>query len=587
MCWYGLNSITKRKAGGLIMIKNRSVKVKILLGIFIVILLFSSAAVLNYNKLKDVKTALNENGQRASDLKKALEIKNYAGILYSNQADVIIIQSQGAIEEYKKNAVILTKLIEQVASSLDTPNETEAANNLKVASEGYIQSFDKVVEVFNKRSTLSAEQLNEQYKVLDEQTDVFKSTIYTTTDVLIQSFTTEYDASNVESVKKIDEVNRQLLTSCIVDILLGIAIALFLSSIITRPIIRLMNLAQSIAKGDLTQTIKSRSRDEIGKLTDSFAQMQRNLQELIKDVNANSQDVSASSEQLSASSEETAAASNEIAISIFEVAKGAEAQGITSQESARAMEEMSIGIQRIAETSSTVTEVSMDATVKAIHGNKLLQQVIRQMNSIAEKVDHSASMVQQLEKQSIEIGSIVSVISGIATQTNLLALNAAIEAARAGENGRGFAVVAGEVRKLAEQSGSSANKINSLIEQIQIDTKLAVSAMGEGTREVAVGSKIVHEAGDSFQLILQAIEQVADQIRDVSSIAEQMSAGSEEITASVTESANIAKQSSSAAQIVSESTTQQLAALQEVAASANDLSQMSQKLQAAISKFKV
>jgi methyl-accepting chemotaxis protein len=362
---------------------------------------------------------------------------------------------------------------------------------------------------------------------------------------------------------------------------------LLLSRIITRPVIKLMKLAQSIASGDLTQTAHSHSRDEIGKLTDSFIQMQRNLQELIKEVNISSQDVSASSEQLSASSEETAAASNEIANSIVEVAKGAEAQGITSQESARAMEEMSIGIQRIAETSSEVTEVSMVAAEKAIHGNQLLGQVISQMGSIAEKVDQSAAIVQKLDNQSLEIGGIVSVISGIATQTNLLALNAAIEAARAGENGRGFAIVAGEVRKLAEQSESSAKQIGSLIEQIQQDTQLAVRAMEEGTREVAAGSQIVHEAGESFQLIVRAIEQVADQTRDVSSIAEQMSAGSEEITASVAESATIAKQSSNAAQLVADNTTQQLASLQEVAASANDLSQMSQKLQAAISKFKV
>jgi methyl-accepting chemotaxis protein len=569
------------------MIKNRSLKVKILLGIFVVILLFSSAAVLNYNKLKAVNTALNENAKRAIDQRNALDIKIYAGILYSNQVDVIINQNKDAIDEYAKQAIIFKQFIEKVSNSLDTPNEKQAVKGILDAGEGYIQTFGKIVEVFNKRSTLTAEQLSKQFKELNDQTIVFKSDIYTRTDQLLKDFNAESEQSNIDSIKKIDQVNSQIVISCIFDILLGIGIALFLSSIITRPVTRLMNLAQSIAKGDLTQTIKSHSRDEIGKLTDSFTQMQRNLQELIREVNANSQDVSASSEQLSASSEETSAASNEIAMSMFEVAKGAEAQGITSQESARAMEEMSIGIQRIAETSSTVTEVSKEATEKAIYGNKLLQQVVSQMDSITEKVNHSASMVQQLEKQSIEIGSIVSVISGISTQTNLLALNAAIEAARAGENGRGFAVVAGEVRKLAEQSGSSAMQISSLIEQIQKDTKLAVSAMGEGTSEVAAGSQIVHEAGESFQLILSAIEKVADQILEVSSIAEEMSASSEEVTASVIESANIAKQSSNAAQIVADSTTQQLAALQEVAGSANDLSQMSQKLQTAISKFKV
>ena len=354
-------------------------------------MLFSAAAAVNYNKLQGVKAALTENNQRANARKNVVEIKNYAGILYSNQADVIINQSNEAILDYKKNVLVFKQLIKEASIHVETPTEIEWVKSLDTASEGYIQSFDKVVDVFNRRSSLSAEQLSKQYKELDDQTDVFKATIYAAADQLIQSFSSKFDASGTDAVKQINQVDSQMVMSCIIDILLGIGIALLLTRIITRPVIKLMKLAQSIASGDLTQTVYSQSRDEIGKLTDSFIQMQRNLQELIQEVNVSSQDVSASSEQLSASSEETAAASNEIAISIVEVAKGAEAQGITSQESARAMEEMSIGIQRIAETSSEVTEVSMDASEKAKHGNQLLRHVISQMGSIAEKVERFSS----------------------------------------------------------------------------------------------------------------------------------------------------------------------------------------------------
>src|SRR5690242_6578379 len=99
------------------MIKNRSIIVKILLGFFIVILLFSSAVVLNYSKLKDVKTALNENNQRSKDENNAMEINTYVGILYSNQADVIINQSEESIVDYKKYAITFKKLIEDVSKS--------------------------------------------------------------------------------------------------------------------------------------------------------------------------------------------------------------------------------------------------------------------------------------------------------------------------------------------------------------------------------------------------------------------------------------------------------------------------------------
>ncbi|CAH1206180.1 hypothetical protein PAECIP111891_02816 [Paenibacillus allorhizoplanae] len=569
------------------MIRNWSLKTKLLSGMLLVILLFTIAAGNNYFKLSQVQSALDQETERNAEVKAAYELKNYVGILYSNQADVIINQSDEAAKAYKENEVKFREYLEFIALRSDSPKEVELAASLRTASEGFIKSFDVVKDINKKDSKLTAAQLRDENKKADDQTDQFKQTIYTVADQYINSFNQESKESTDHLIEEIHSVNFTLIISCIIDVLLGIGIALLLSRIIIGPINVLMNVAQSIAGGDLTRTITSRSKDEVGKLTDSFSRMILNLQELIREVNASSQAVAVSSKQLSASAEETSAASNEIATSIQAVARGAEAQGLTSNESARAMEEMSIGIQRIAETSSSVSEVSMEASEKARHGNVSLQQVIRQMESIRATVDRTASMVQMLDKQSIEIGSIVSVISSIATQTNLLALNAAIEAARAGEHGRGFAVVAGEVRKLAEQSGSSANQIIGLIEQIQQGTQLAVEAMSEGTKEVHTGIVVVHEAGEAFQLILQAIDQVADQIRDVSAVAEEMSAGSEQVTASVIESSTIAQQSSFAAQNVAGSAEEQLAALQEVAAFANDLNSMSLRLQQAVGKFKL
>lgn len=569
------------------MIRNWSLRTKLLSGMLLVILLFTVAALNNYWKLTGVQSALDQETERNTEVKAAYELKNYVGILYSNQADVIINQSDEAAKAYKENEVKFREYLAFITLKSNSPKELELAASLRTASEGFIKSFDTVMEINKKASKLTAAQLRDENKKADDQTDEFKQVIYTVADQYINRFNQESKASTDYLSGEILSVNRTLIISCIVDILLGIGIALLLSRFIIGPINALMHVAQSIAGGDLTRTVKSRSRDEVGKLTDSFGQMILNLQELIREVNTSSQDVAISSKQLSASAEETSAASNEIATSIQAVARGAEAQGLTSTESARAMEEMSIGIQRIAETSSSVSEVSMDASEKAKNGHVSLQQVIHQMESIRTTVDRTAAMVQKLDKQSVEIGSIVSVISSIATQTNLLALNAAIEAARAGEHGRGFAVVAGEVRKLAEQSGGSANQIIGLIEQIQEGTQQAVEAMNEGTKEVHTGIVVVHEAGDAFQLILQAIDQVADQIRDVSAVAEEMSAGSEQVTASVIESSNIAQQSAFAAQNVAGSAEQQLAALQEVAAFANDLNSMSLRLQQAVGKFKL
>jgi len=131
-----------------------------------------------------------------------------------------------------------------------------------------------------------------------------------------------------------------------------------------------------------------------------------------------------------------------------------------------------------------------------------VEQTLVKMKVIAESVRETAGKVEELGKRSDQIGRIVGVINDIADQTNLLALNAAIEAARAGEQGRGFAVVADEVRKLAERTTMSTKEIATMIEAVQGDTRLAVEAMEQGTRQVAKGVATTQKAGEALKEII-------------------------------------------------------------------------------------
>ncbi|MDR4191118.1 methyl-accepting chemotaxis protein, partial [Bacillus pseudomycoides] len=122
--------------------------------------------------------------------------------------------------------------------------------------------------------------------------------------------------------------------------------------------------------------------------------------------------------------------------------------------------------QSIVNTSSSVNELSAQSALDAESGNKLMKQMIQQMDTIQNSVHSGVKQVETMKEQSEEIVKIIDVMQGITSQINLLALNAAIEAARAGESGRGFAIVADEVRKLAEQSSDSAKQIENLITQV-------------------------------------------------------------------------------------------------------------------------
>jgi len=276
-----------------------------------------------------------------------------------------------------------------------------------------------------------------------------------------------------------------------------------------------------------------------------------------------------------------------MASTIQQVASGAVSQLQATEESARAMTEMSTGIQRIAESTSTISQAAMDTTIETQEGNHSVQKAVGQMQLIKNSVESTSSLVKSLGERSNEISHILDVIAGIASQTNLLALNAAIEAARAGEHGRGFAVVADEVRKLAEQSNESANQIAHLIHEIQQDTAGAVVAMDTVNQHVLAGLEVVQEAGTAFQRISSEITTIAEQMQESSAVAEQMSASSEEITASIDQTASIARESADFAQSVATFSTNQLQAMDELASSAESLRSMAAELSGLVRKYRV
>jgi len=372
----------------------------------------------------------------------------------------------------------------------------------------------------------------------------------------------------------------------------GLVVAIVCSALVAemnaRHLVTVTRVANQVAEGDLRiDLITTDRKDELGQLARSINKMVTNLRTLIDQVNESSVQVAASSQQLTASTEQASRATELITATIQDVATGAENQMNGILESERAIEDMAQGIQRVAETSTIVSEASYDMEHQAEQGNISIQEAIEQMNMIRTKVEGSMGGFRTLEQRSQEIGQIVELITGIAAQTNLLALNAAIEAARAGEHGRGFAVVADEVRKLAEQSGSSAAQIASLIEVIQADTIKAVSTMDEITDEVESGVEDVNTAGAAFQRILQAAKQVANQVQEVTASSEEMSANAQIVAESVEQVTKIAQDSANHAQNVAASSEEQLASMHEISTSAEMLSEMAGELQHLVARFKV
>ena len=395
-------------------------------------------------------------------------------------------------------------------------------------------------------------------------------------------------ADQIASDEKASSMRKTLLFTNLLVAILAIFISRFISGRISRPAQEVSAAAATIAAGDLSgPDVAVTTHDEIGELGRSFNTMKANLRQVMQTIQASTEQVTTSAEGLTASAEQSAIASTQVADSITAVAQGAAGQLQAIETTSATVQTLSAGLEEAAASAHEVSDQSSRASRTAVDGAQTVAQAVKQMQSIQETVNFSASVVAKLGESSQEIGQIVDTISGIAAQTNLLALNAAIEAARAGEQGRGFAVVAEEVRHLAEQSQDAAKKITTLISEIQGDTAKAVSSMQAGTREVETGVEVVNSTGVAFNSIETIVLHVADQMKEMSTVIEHMAQGSQEIVTAVAEIDRLSKHASSESENVAAITEEQSAAAEEIAASSQGLEGMAQKMQEAVSKFRL
>jgi len=364
-------------------------------------------------------------------------------------------------------------------------------------------------------------------------------------------------------------------------------IGTMLSRSLTRPVNALIQSADLIASGNLTQPIHTQTKNELGKLATSFEHMRTKLVDLIQQIKVTADHLASSSEQFRAGAETTMEATEHITLSIQAVAKGTSEQQQASTESSSMVSEVALGMNQVATSVQMVAELGTGARSNATRGNDIAEQMLLQMDVIQHKINHLADVIHGLGEKSKEIGQILSLITDISSQTNLLALNAAIEAARAGEHGRGFSVVAEEVKKLAEQSAHATGNIQTLIAHIQQETSLAISSMEEGSSSLTEGIELGKNTGQAFQDITNLIEELSSYTQEVSAVVEEVNASGNEIAGTMTKIAEASAQSAENAQNVAQSAEEQIASMQEIAATAKTLSNTAAELTETIKEFKI
>jgi methyl-accepting chemotaxis protein len=336
----------------------------------------------------------------------------------------------------------------------------------------------------------------------------------------------------------------------VLSLILTLILAWWLTRSIVQPIRQALDVAQTIAGGNLTARITQEGQDEPAQLLAALAAMQQNLRSTIQGISESSQQLASAAEEMSAVMEQST--------------RSLQAQNDEIELAATAVTQMSAAVDEVASNAVSTSEASRASDADSQHGHRQVAQTIESIQGLVGEVMNASAQAQGLATQAQDISKVLEVIRGIAGQTNLLALNAAIEAARAGEAGRGFAVVADEVRSLAQRTQDSTQEIEQMISSIQTGTQDTVGAMQNSANQAEQTLQRASGAGQALEKITAAISQINQRNLVIASAAEQQSLVAREVDRSLVSIRDLSTQTAAGA-------TQTSAASQELSRLAVDL----------------
>jgi methyl-accepting chemotaxis protein len=451
----------------------------------------------------------------------AIALRN---IMLNNDANDVA-DRQKQVDEIASSRQAVTGHIERLQGLITDAKGKELLQDMSVANDRYGKGLDQILKLIQAGANDEAN----AYLISEQRPALAALKKAVTEQLTVQrGITAETAAAAAQTYKD----TRTLMVGLgAAALALAALVGWWITVSITRPVARALEVANTVAAGDLTSRIDVTTRDEMGQLLQALKLMNENLAQTVSTVRSGTETIATASAELAAGNQD--------------LSSRTEQQAGSLEETASSMEELTSTVKQNADNARQANQLAGVASNVAARGGAVISQVVGTMGEI----NSSAS----------KISDIIGVIDGIAFQTNILALNAAVEAARAGEQGRGFAVVATEVRNLAQRSAAAAKEIKTLI--------------GDSTDKVAAGSKLVSEAGATMQEIVDSVKRVTDIMGEISSASQEQTAGIEQINQSIAQMDEVTQQNASL--------------VEEAAAASESMQEQAAKLAQAVAVFRI
>ena len=504
--------------------------------------------------------------------------------------------------------VIIDVALDDIQSSLEKLEGNNAENyKILVTDKGVLVADSSNKETIMKNVSegvadmsqyLSAAQSSQEgiFKVNDNSTGKKTNVVLVPVDTIGSS--TKWAFASVTAVSYAHkEVNKNMIINIVISIfttlLIGIIVFVLLIKKVTTPLALVEKMIVKMSDYDLelSEEIKDSERfvsekGEIGNIIRSLNKMVDNLVAIVQSINTNAQNTAATAEELTATAQSTSDTAGEVGNAVNSIAEGATAQAqdaqsavVSAEESGKLLGEMLTTLNELSESMDFIKakkDEGDDSLKHLVEASELNNKAASEVHEIIVKTNESAERISAAREM----------IQSISDQTNLLALNAAIEAARAGEQGKGFAVVAEEIRKLAEQSAGFTEDIRKDIDILKTDVEKAVNTMNGVAGLMEKQNEKMTETGDKFTQISEAIEKSQTIVRILDKSSKEIEEKNDTIVKAIENLSSVAEDNAATTEEAAAAVATQVQSMEEISGASENLANVAVELQEEVAKFR-